>query len=153
MSDDYEIGYGKPPKARQWKKGQSGNLKGRPKTRSDLIQDAAAILSEPVRARTPRGKAVSLDGIEAAYLALCRKGLRGNVPGPDRGDQDDARGAAGFGCPGSRREPEARTRTRGVREGGGEGEPRMMSGGEAVLIALLEERDVRVPDRKSGPVG
>ena len=31
MSDDYEVGYGKPPKSRQWKPGQSGNPKGRPK--------------------------------------------------------------------------------------------------------------------------
>lgn len=28
---DYETGYGKPPKARQWRPGQSGNPNGRPK--------------------------------------------------------------------------------------------------------------------------
>jgi len=27
----YETGYGKPPKAHQWKPGESGNPKGRPK--------------------------------------------------------------------------------------------------------------------------
>lgn len=80
MSDDYNIGFGKPPKTSQWQKGQSGNPKGRPKTRSDLINEAAAILSEPVRARTPQGKTVSLDGFEASYLALCKKGLKGHVP-------------------------------------------------------------------------
>ena len=31
MSDDFAVGYGKPPKKSQWKKGQSGNSKGRPK--------------------------------------------------------------------------------------------------------------------------
>lgn len=34
MSDekkDYEVGYGKPPKRTRFKKGQSGNPKGRPK--------------------------------------------------------------------------------------------------------------------------
>ena len=31
MSDDDEVGYGKPPKHGQFKKGQSGNPKGRPK--------------------------------------------------------------------------------------------------------------------------
>lgn len=31
VSDDYEVGYGKPPKKNQFKKGKSGNPKGRPK--------------------------------------------------------------------------------------------------------------------------
>lgn len=35
MSDEnYSVGYGKPPKNRQWKKGQSGNPNGRPKASS-----------------------------------------------------------------------------------------------------------------------
>lgn len=72
--------YGKPPEASRWQKGQSGNPKGRPKTRADHLKDAAAILSEPVTARTPDGKPVSLAGLEAAYLALCRKGLKGDIP-------------------------------------------------------------------------
>jgi hypothetical protein len=42
--------------------------------------DAAQILTQPVDARAPDGKTVRLDGIEAAYLALCRKGLKGHKP-------------------------------------------------------------------------
>ena len=37
---EYEVGYGKPPKARQFKPGQSGNPKGkrkRPKTAADVV--------------------------------------------------------------------------------------------------------------------
>ena len=30
-NDDYEVGYGRPPKSGQFKKGQSGNPKGRPR--------------------------------------------------------------------------------------------------------------------------
>lgn len=43
-----------------------------------MVQDAAKILTQPIEARTPDGQTVKLDGIEAAYLALCKKGLKGH---------------------------------------------------------------------------
>ncbi len=43
-----------------------------------MVQDAAKILTQPIEARTADGRTVKLDGIEAAYLALCKKGLKGH---------------------------------------------------------------------------
>ena len=80
MANDDGVGYGKPPTDPQWKPGQSGNPSGRPKGRGDLLQEAAAILSEPVTARTPDGRSISLGALEGAYLALCKKALKGHDP-------------------------------------------------------------------------
>ena len=80
MTDKKDIGYGRPPVDTRWKKGQSGNPKGRPKSRPENLADAAAILAEPVTAQTPDGRRIRLDAIEAGYLALCRKGLKGHKP-------------------------------------------------------------------------
>ncbi|MBD3678205.1 MAG: hypothetical protein HUJ27_07370, partial [Rhodobacteraceae bacterium] len=80
MSKDDKIGYASPPKSTRWQKGQSGNPKGRPKTKSEFMVDAARILTQPVDARGPDGRTVRLEAIEAAYLSLCRKGLKGHKP-------------------------------------------------------------------------
>ncbi len=80
MSDDEKIGYANPPKNTRWQKGQSGNPKGRPKSNPELLLDAAKILTQSVDARAPDGKSVRLDGIEASYLSLCKKGLKGHKP-------------------------------------------------------------------------
>jgi hypothetical protein len=78
MSDAEKVGYASPPQLTRWKKGQSGNPKGRPKSKSEMMLDAANILNQPIDARTPDGKTVKLGGIEAAYLSLCKKGLKGH---------------------------------------------------------------------------
>ena len=78
MVDDYEVGHGKPPKTKQWSKGQSGNPKGRPKTKNERINKYAEILSEPVTAKTPDGRSVSLGSLEASYFAQCKKALKGD---------------------------------------------------------------------------
>ena len=78
MSDEEKVGFGCPPNQTRWKKGQSGNPKGRPKSKSEFLTGAARILTQPVEARAPDGKMVRLDGIEAAYLSLCKKGLKGH---------------------------------------------------------------------------
>ena len=49
---DYEVGFGKPPKAYQFKRGQSGNPKGRPKKAKSGQTDVAGILGEPLTVTT-----------------------------------------------------------------------------------------------------
>ncbi|MEQ8402159.1 MAG: DUF5681 domain-containing protein [Silicimonas sp.] len=53
--DDYEVGYGKPPKEHRFKPGQSGNESGRPKGARDLKTDLAEELEEKVTV-TENGK-------------------------------------------------------------------------------------------------
>jgi hypothetical protein len=45
---EYEVGYGKPPKEYRFKKGQSGNRIGRPKGRSDYMDDIRRALNQRV---------------------------------------------------------------------------------------------------------
>ncbi len=78
MSDDDTVGFGRPPKETRWTKGQSGNPKGRPKSRTEHMMDAARILVQPVEARGPDGTTIRLDAVEAAFLSLCKKGLKGH---------------------------------------------------------------------------
>ena len=45
---DYEVGYGKPPHHTRFKKGQSGNPRGRPKGSKNLPTLLSEALNEPV---------------------------------------------------------------------------------------------------------
>lgn len=47
----YDIGYGKPPKQAQWKKGQSGNPKGRPRRDRNVGALVAALLAQRIVVR------------------------------------------------------------------------------------------------------
>lgn len=48
MTKDYEVGYKKPPKEYQFKPGQSGNSKGRPKLVQDFKSDFRDELEETI---------------------------------------------------------------------------------------------------------
>ena len=51
MAEDYEVGYRKPPKRGQFKKGQSGNANGRPKGTKNLKTDLLEEFSETIVVR------------------------------------------------------------------------------------------------------
>lgn len=77
MSDDYEIGYQKPPKHSQFRPGQSGNPRGRPKgskNTSTLLQET---LAETVTIREYGGKS-EVTKLEAIFKQLVNSALKGD---------------------------------------------------------------------------
>jgi len=76
---DYKIGKGKPPKEHQWGKGQSGNPRGRPKSKNSGGADVAAILEAPVKAKIG-GKECDMSPFEASFRQLAKKAVGGNFP-------------------------------------------------------------------------
>ena len=74
----YKVGYAKPPKASQFKRGESGNPKGRPKGRCNLATDLAAELGEHVTVRED-GRARRVSKQRALIKSLMSKALGGDV--------------------------------------------------------------------------
>lgn len=78
MSDDYEVGYGKPPKNTQFQTGQSGNPKGRPKGTKNLKTDLQEVLNEKVQVNAG-GKTLIVSKQRAMLMRISELALKGNV--------------------------------------------------------------------------
>lgn len=71
-----EVGYGRPPQATRFRKGQSGNPRGRPRGRRREIP-FHTVLSQMVTIRED-GRERRITAAEAFLLQLTRKGLQGD---------------------------------------------------------------------------
>ena len=83
MSDDTEdddkVGYRHPPKRTQFKKGQSGNPAGRPKSRKSGQTDVSELLNEPIKVKAG-GKVRTMQSFEAGFRKLAKKAIDGDMP-------------------------------------------------------------------------
>lgn len=75
---DYNVGYGKPPKATQFKPGRSGNPKGRPKGRKNLATEFREVMENRVSVQED-GRRKKISAQRALILTLFKKALGGDV--------------------------------------------------------------------------
>ena len=74
----HNVGYGKPPRANQFRKGRSGNPKGRPKGSLNLATDLASELGEKITVRED-GQPRRVSKQRALVKSLMAKALQGDV--------------------------------------------------------------------------
>lgn len=75
---DYEVGYGKPPKASRFQKGQSGNPHGRPKG----SQNVATIVEQAMRQKVQvkeNGKVCIRTKLQVAVTQMVNKAAGGDL--------------------------------------------------------------------------
>ena len=75
--EDQEVGYKKPPKATQWKAGQSGNPMGRPKKTKDFERLLDQELSLPLRI-TDGGQTRTMTKREVLIKSIVNDALKGD---------------------------------------------------------------------------
>ena len=80
---DYQVGRGRPPEHTRFRKGQSGNPKGRPKGRRDFNTEIEEVLSARVVV-TENGKPRKVSSRQATLMRLREKALKGDTRAMDR---------------------------------------------------------------------
>ena len=74
---DSEVGYGKPPHHTRFKKGQSGNPKGRPAARKNLSTVLSDALQQPVVV-VENGRRKTMTKLEATVAQLVNRSAAGD---------------------------------------------------------------------------
>ncbi len=80
---DYPVGYARPPKEHRFRKGRSGNPKGRPKGTNNFRTDVVATLKAPVPIME-NGKPRTVSTQLAVLMRLRERALRGDAKALDR---------------------------------------------------------------------
>jgi hypothetical protein len=77
-NDDYKVGRGRPPRQKQFKPGQSGNPRGRPKGAKNL----ATVLTETINEKvviTEKGRRRTITRLDAAVKQLGNRAESGDL--------------------------------------------------------------------------
>jgi hypothetical protein len=77
-NDFYRTGYGKPPRHTQFRKGMSGNPKGRPKGSRNLASIFRRISEEKVQVNGPNGPRY-ITKLEAGITQLVNRAAKGDL--------------------------------------------------------------------------
>jgi hypothetical protein len=78
-SASYRVGYGKPPRQHQFRRGHSGNPKGRPKGVKNTLTLLREILDRQVEMRTGGGVVRKVSVREAMLARFAESALKGDI--------------------------------------------------------------------------
>lgn len=77
---DYEVGYARPPKTHQFKAGQSGNPKGRPKDPKTIKEALKKTLASKLTTRNADGEEIKINCAEALVKKTISEALSKDGP-------------------------------------------------------------------------
>lgn len=77
-SNEYKVGKGNPPKEHQFRKGKSGNPRGRPPKKTHATFDAISVLNEELNVQI-RGKKTKASAFEVSFRKTSKLAVDGKI--------------------------------------------------------------------------